>query len=61
MKDAIDSDHDGLFTVEEILKVLNNIGARDCLSSEQLRQMFGEISPFEKAEHIPVATLNNVL
>ena len=61
MKDAIDSDHDGLFTVEEILKVLNNIRARDCLSSEQLRQMFGEISPFEEAEHIPVATLNNML
>eukprot|EP00588_Corethron_pennatum_P014290 CAMPEP_0194275210 /NCGR_PEP_ID=MMETSP0169-20130528/8110_1 /TAXON_ID=218684 /ORGANISM="Corethron pennatum, Strain L29A3" /LENGTH=136 /DNA_ID=CAMNT_0039018621 /DNA_START=133 /DNA_END=543 /DNA_ORIENTATION=+ len=61
MKDAIDSDNDGLFTVEEILKVLTNIGARDCLSSEQLRQMFGEISPFEEAERIPVATLNNML
>eukprot|EP00588_Corethron_pennatum_P015721 CAMPEP_0194280444 /NCGR_PEP_ID=MMETSP0169-20130528/17343_1 /TAXON_ID=218684 /ORGANISM="Corethron pennatum, Strain L29A3" /LENGTH=120 /DNA_ID=CAMNT_0039025161 /DNA_START=95 /DNA_END=457 /DNA_ORIENTATION=- len=61
MKDAIDSDHDGLFTVDEILKVLHNIGARDCLSSEQLRQMFGEISPSEEAERIPVATLKKLL
>jgi len=61
IEDAVDADHDGLFTVQEVLNVLNNIGARDCLSSEQLHQMFGELSPLAETEHIPVDSLNNLL
>mmetsp|Transcript_30417 Transcript_30417/g.69632 ORF Transcript_30417/g.69632 Transcript_30417/m.69632 type:complete len:117 (-) Transcript_30417:107-457(-) len=68
MKNAVDKDRDGLFTIDEISCLLHNIGARDCLSVEQLRQMFDEISATSdntnsnsnssQKRHIPVESLD---
>jgi len=70
MKDAVDKDKDGLFTIDEISCLLHNIGARDCLSAEQLRRVFDEITATSdntnsnsigRERHIPVESLDKIL
>jgi len=54
MTKAADRDGDGYISVDEVEKLLINIGAKEALSPEEIAEVLKEVGAYEEKKGVPV-------
>jgi Ca2+-binding EF-hand superfamily protein len=54
---AADTDGDGFISVSEVEKLLENIGAKDALTPDEIDDVMGEIGSKEGAKGVPIKSV----